>query len=78
VEFDCAPDEESMLLDTGAATAPRVRVGRRLMLYLPNVTALAARVRQVDPHDARSLVVRPTNLEDVFLRLTGTNLEGTV
>jgi len=76
VEFDCAPEEESVLLDASAATAPRVRVGRRLMLYLPNVTALAARVRHADPGDRRSLVVRPTNLEDVFLSLTGTNLEG--
>lgn len=76
VEFDCAAEEEHALLDAGAAAAPRVRVGRRLMLYLPNVTALAARVRHADPQDRRALVVRPTNLEDVFLSLTGTNLEG--
>ncbi len=75
VEFDCTPEEEHGLLDPGTATAPRVRVGRRLMLYLANVTALATRIRQADPQDRRSLVVRPTNLEDVFLSLTGTNLE---
>lgn len=75
VEFDCAPDEERMFLDPSAMSAPRLRVGRRLMIYLHNATALAARVRQHDPQDLRSLVVRPTNLEDVFLRVTGTNLE---
>jgi len=78
VEFDCSPEEEHALLDASATSAPRVRVGRRLMLYLPNATALAARIRQADPQDLRSLVVRPTNLEDVFLSLTGSNLEGPV
>jgi lipooligosaccharide transport system ATP-binding protein len=76
VEFDCAIGEEPIFLDGDGISAPRVRVGRRLMIYLHDATALAANVRRHDPHDARSLVVRPTNLEDVFLCLTGANLEG--
>ncbi|MFI5397901.1 MAG: ABC transporter ATP-binding protein [Candidatus Binatia bacterium] len=75
VELDCAPDEERVFLDGVQASAPRVRAGRRLMVYLDDATTLAARVRRRDPDDLRSLVVRPTNLEDVFLSLTGTNLE---
>lgn len=75
VELDCASEEESTFLDGVQASAPRVRAGRRLMVYLDDATTLAARVRQRDPDDLRSLVVRPTNLEDVFLSLTGTNLE---
>ena len=75
VEFDCAPDEESTFLDGITRPTRRVRAGRRLMLYLDDATALAAHVRRRDPRDLRSLVVRPTNLEDVFLALTGANLE---
>jgi len=77
VEFDCTAAEEPLFLDGDGAGAPRLRVGRRLMVYLRDATALAANVRHRDPQDARSLVVRPTNLEDVFLSLTGTKLEAT-
>jgi lipooligosaccharide transport system ATP-binding protein len=75
VEFDCTPREEDFFLDGIPPPEHRLRAGRRLMIYLDDATALAAHVRQRDPDDARSLVVRPTNLEDVFLSLTGTNLE---
>ena len=75
VEFDCAPQDEAAFLDDIPLPAHRLRVGLRLMIYLDDATALAAHVRQRDPRDRRSLVVRPTNLEDVFLSLTGTNLE---
>ena len=36
---------------------------------------LVERMHQRDPSNQRALVVRPTNLEDVYLRLTGTSLE---
>jgi lipooligosaccharide transport system ATP-binding protein len=75
VEFDCAPPEEDLFLDGIPPPEHRLRAGRRLMIYLDDATALASHVRQRDPHDTRSLVVRPTNLEDVFLSMTGTNLE---
>jgi lipooligosaccharide transport system ATP-binding protein len=75
VEFDCPPREEDSFFDGIPPPEHRLRAGRRLMIYLDDATTLAAHVRQRDPQDARSLVVRPTNLEDVFLSLTGTNLE---
>jgi hypothetical protein len=53
-----------------------MRTGRRLMLYLDDAAAFVDRLRQRDRIDHRSLIVRPTNLEDVFLCLTGTSLEG--
>ena len=74
VEFDCTPDEEAALLD-GVAPDRRVRVGRRLMLYLDDAGALIERIRRHDQGDRRTFVVRPTNLEDVYLALTGTSLE---
>jgi lipooligosaccharide transport system ATP-binding protein len=74
VEFDCTPEEEAALLD-GASLGRRVRAGRRLMLYLDRATDLIEHVRRRDQGDRRPIVVRPTNLEDVYLSLTGTSLE---
>jgi len=75
VEFDCSPGEEASLLD-GFGSMRHVRVGRRLMLYLDDSTSLIEHIRRRDQGDRRPIVVRPTNLEDVFLSLTGTGLEG--
>ena len=72
VELDCTPEEESALLD-GIRAARRLRVGRRVTFYLSDAAPLVERVRDADHR--RPLVVRPTNLEDVFLALTGTSLE---
>ncbi|HEY3154873.1 MAG TPA: ABC transporter ATP-binding protein [Candidatus Binatia bacterium] len=74
VEFDCTPNEEAALLD-GVESGRRLRVGRRLMLYLEDSTDLIDQIRRHDEGDRRSIIVRPTNLEDVYLSLTGTSLE---
>jgi lipooligosaccharide transport system ATP-binding protein len=74
VEFDCAPSEEVALLD-GYASGRRLRVGRRLVLYVDDATKLTEQIRRHDEGDRRPIIVRPTNLEDVFLSLTGASLE---
>ncbi|MFN2425556.1 MAG: ABC transporter ATP-binding protein [Candidatus Binatia bacterium] len=53
----------------------RVRSGRRTTLHSMDAAALAAHLRE-HGGDHRALVVRPSNLEDVFLHLTGGSLEG--
>jgi len=73
VELDCEPAEESRLLE-GIRVVHRLRSGTRLMLYVDDGAHLAERFR--NRGDRRAVVVRPTNLEDVFLALTGTSLEG--
>ncbi|MBX3026622.1 ABC transporter ATP-binding protein [bacterium] len=75
VELDCTPEEETGLLG-GAAPRHRLRSGRRLICYLDDPTALVERLHRGDPEDRRDVVVRPANLEDVFLRLAGSTLEG--
>jgi lipooligosaccharide transport system ATP-binding protein len=76
VEFDCGPEEEARWLDGGPPPRHRLRTGRRLILYVDDATGLVERLHQ-DPHlERRDLVVRPSNLEDVFLRLAGSSLEG--
>jgi lipooligosaccharide transport system ATP-binding protein len=76
VELDCTPEEEPRLFDGMVLGPHRLRAGRRLMLYLDDTTHLIEQVRRHDAGDRRNLVARPTNLEDVFLALTGTSLEG--
>ena len=49
------------------------------MLFCDDAGRLLERLRHrasVRSQDHLSVVVRPTNLEDVFLALTGTRLEG--
>ncbi|MGH7830648.1 MAG: ABC transporter ATP-binding protein [Candidatus Binatia bacterium] len=77
VEFDCAPEEEHALLN-GMSAARRMRVGRRVMIYLDDATAFIRQTRLHDQGDRRGLIIRPTNLEDVFLALTGTRLESSL
>ena len=76
VEFDFAPQEEAALLDGFARSNRRLRAGQRLIVYVDDPTPLIERIRHHDQGDRRSILVRPTNLEDVFLSLTGTSLEG--
>ena len=78
VEFDCEPEEEAALLGGTETVLRHLRVGRRIMLYLDDAAAHIDLIRQWDQGDRRALVVRPTNLEDVFLALTGTSLEDTL
>jgi lipooligosaccharide transport system ATP-binding protein len=75
VELECAPQEETRLLGAFPHPVHRLRVGGRLMLFLDDAAALVEHLRQRDGGDHRTLVVRPANLEDVFLSLAGTSLE---
>lgn len=76
VEFDCTSEEEASLLDGFLRSGRRLRVGQRLMLYVDDPTRVIEKIRRYDQGDRRTIIVRPTNLEDVFLSLTGTSLEG--
>jgi lipooligosaccharide transport system ATP-binding protein len=76
VELDCTPEEEAALLDGFGGSSRRLRIGQRLMLYVDDATRVIERIRGYDRGDRRSIIVRPTNLEDVFLALTGASLEG--
>jgi len=74
VELDCAPGEEERLLPDAAGGRRRMRAGPRLMVFTDDATPLVEAVRAADREDHRRLVVRPANLEDVFLSITGTQL----
>jgi lipooligosaccharide transport system ATP-binding protein len=74
VELDSAPGEAESWL-AGSAWQ-RLRSGRRMVIYADSADPVIARIRAEDGGDGRPLVVRPTNLEDVFLAVTGTSLTG--
>jgi lipooligosaccharide transport system ATP-binding protein len=68
-------DEAAVLRDLDGVR--RLRVGRRLVLYVADAGALLETLRHRGAlGDPRAVVVRPANLEDVFLAKTGTGLEG--
>ncbi|RMF19336.1 MAG: ABC transporter ATP-binding protein, partial [Deltaproteobacteria bacterium] len=76
VEFDCRADEENHLLADFSAPTRQLRAGGRLILHLDDAAALVEHVRHRDgAQSLRHFVVRPTNLEDVYLALTGSSLE---
>ena len=66
--------EEAALVD-GAGSNRRLRIGNRLTVYLDDGAEVIERIRRHDQGDRRPVIVRPTNLEDVYLSLTGTSLE---
>jgi lipooligosaccharide transport system ATP-binding protein len=74
IEFDCSQAEEDQLFD-GEVADRRLRAGQRLVVYTQVATRVAERIRAHDGGDRRPLIIRPSNLEDVFLATTGTRLE---
>lgn len=56
-----------------AGVRREVRVGDRAFLYADDAAPVVEALRRTGG-ERRPLVVRPTNLEDVFLLLTGTNM----
>ncbi|HVO24763.1 MAG TPA: ABC transporter ATP-binding protein [Candidatus Margulisiibacteriota bacterium] len=73
VELDCTREEEAALLTGVHEPMQRLRAGGRLMIYLNDATPLVNALHERGDHCG--LIVRPTNLEDVFLAMTGTTLE---
>jgi len=78
VEVDCTELEEltlfGKLVDDGGNGLKRLRAGNRVMLFTDDSTTLVERIHQADGGARRPFVVRPANLEDVFLSITGTGL----
>jgi lipooligosaccharide transport system ATP-binding protein len=77
LELDLSSEEEQRLARELDGIR-RVRAGSRLMLFCDDAGKLLERVRHramLRGDDHLAVVVRPTNLEDVFLAKTGTRLE---
>lgn len=79
VEIDCDEREEESLfghlIDGAGNGLKRLRAGNRVMLFTDDSTRLVERIHGVDGGRRRPFIVRPSNLEDVFLSITGTELQ---
>ena len=74
VELDCTVDEEHVL-GSLLAGKTRLRAGPRLFVFDERVEGLTSQLRAaLSQGSERSWVVRPANLEDLFLATTGTRL----
>ncbi len=75
IELDCPEHEATALLGAFGNGAKMLRAGNRLIVFADDAQPLLAHVRAHDGGERRPIVVRPANLEDVFLSITGTRLE---
>jgi lipooligosaccharide transport system ATP-binding protein len=75
LELDVDAAAEAALFSGASAPVRRIRAGKRLFVYDADVRPHLERIRLADGGERRPLVARPTNLEDVFLALTGTGLD---
>ena len=75
VEIEATSAQEYAVLRGLGESPPRCRLGNRSMVYLDDPAPLLDRIRRLSGVGARVMAVRPTDLEDVFLTLTGTSLE---
>ena len=71
VEIEAEGREAAALVASLASRVVAVRSGRRTTLHTDDAAALVAQLRALDGGERRALVARPTNLEDLFLHLTG-------
>jgi len=76
VELDCPPEAEAELLGP-VDHLQRMRTGSRLIAYTTDAAPLLERIRRAPLAASARPIVRPTNLEDVFLAIAGTGLEET-
>ncbi len=74
-ELDCSPADEPALCAGFPAPLARLRAGGRLLLFADDATALARHLSARGNGALRARAIRPANLEDVFLALTGTRLQ---
>jgi len=76
VELDASDEEAARFARELPGVRATLRVESRSMLFGDDAAAMAEWLRAHDGGDRRPLIARPANLEDVFLRVTGTTLEG--
>ncbi len=75
IELDCPEHEAAAVLGRFGDRAKTLRAGNRLIVFAADAQPLLAQIRAHDGGERRPIVVRPANLEDVFLSITGTRLE---
>ncbi len=76
VEIDCSASDEERLRQCIPERSKTIRAGGHLILFVDDATAVLPVLESIGGDNGRARTIRPTNLEDLFLHLTGTSLEG--
>ena len=76
VELDCSRAEEERLRPQLPDEAITIRAGGRLILFIDDAETVLHELTDLPADRGPGRTIRPTNLEDLFLHLTGTSLEG--
>ena len=74
LEFECSAEKERRLLED-AGELVKLRTGTRLMVFAKDPKQILVRLQNLDGGNRRAVIQRPANLEDVFLAVTGTQLD---
>jgi lipooligosaccharide transport system ATP-binding protein len=77
LELDCTPEDERLLADA-EPSARMLRVGARLFLFGADGAQLTERLARLPAQHERPFVLRPADLEDLFLAETGSSLEASI
>jgi len=75
IEVDCSQEEATTLLRKLPNGTRSMRAGGRLVLYVDDAEPVLAALNASASAVEWSRTLRPTNLEDLFLHLTGARLE---
>ncbi len=76
IEIDCTASDEEKLRRRIPQRAKTIRAGGHLILFVDDAAAMWPILDSTGIDNERARTIRPTNLEDLFLHLTGTSLEG--
>ncbi len=76
IEVDCNGDGERRIRAVLPPETRHLRAGGRLILYVDDASAVTPQLDGAAVDDGCGRTIRPTNLEDLFLHLTGASLEG--
>ncbi len=76
LELECSEELQDKLLAALPDGVQSIRAGGRLMLYASTTEPLRHLLAEVGENGEDRRAFRPTNLEDLFLHLTGAHLEG--
>jgi hypothetical protein len=74
IELDCAVEAERVLAAHLPPETRTIHAGGRLVVYADDAAALVESLDAAGIDNGRRRTIRPTNLEDLYLHLTGASL----
>ncbi len=76
IEIDCSSEDAERLRPRLPEHTRIIRAGGRSILFVDEAESVLSILDSAGVDEIHGRIIRPTNLEDLFLHLTGTSLEG--